>query len=95
MGFDKTTFVATNALFFFALNLAKAGGDASLGLFCFEGLLDSAALLSFQLKGIGLGLTLHRVVSEAVFRRLINGLLAFAGLSLIVTRTFSLISPRP
>ncbi|QFT31466.1 Sulfite exporter TauE/SafE [Labrenzia sp. THAF82] len=84
LGLGKSAFVGTNAMFFFILNLAKAGGYASLGLFSVSGLLSSAALVPFTLMGIWAGFALHDRVPQRLFVRVAFGLLALAGLNLLV-----------
>ncbi|WP_298818612.1 sulfite exporter TauE/SafE family protein [uncultured Roseibium sp.] len=83
LGLDKSAFVGTNAVFFFILNLAKAGGYASLGLFSVSSLLSSAALVPFTLMGIWVGFALHDRVPQGLFVRMAFGLLALAGLNLL------------
>lgn len=84
MRLDKTAFVATNSIFFFTLNVAKGIGYASLGLFSTNSLLNSLMLAPFLFLGVGLGFALHARVSQYVFVRLAYGLLALAGVNLLV-----------
>lgn len=90
MNLDKTAFVATNALFFFLLNIAKGIGYAALGLFSAEGLLASLTLVPFLFVGVGLGFALHKRVPQDIFMRLAYLLLALAGVNLLVVGLSSL-----
>ncbi|MEO1536223.1 MAG: sulfite exporter TauE/SafE family protein [Pseudomonadota bacterium] len=91
MRFDKTAFVATNSFFFFTLNVAKGIGYTSLGLFSTSGLLNSLLLAPFLFVGVGLGFALHARVSQRVFVRLAYGLLALAGVNLLVLGLVSIV----
>ncbi|WP_425091681.1 sulfite exporter TauE/SafE family protein [Tropicimonas sp. S265A] len=84
MNLDKSAFVGTNAVFFFVLNMAKGFGYGALGLLTTEGLWASALLVPFLLIGVGLGMALHDRIPQALFVRLAYGLLALAGLNLVV-----------
>jgi len=84
MRLNKTAFVATNSIFFFTLNVAKGIGYASLGLFSTNGLLDSLLLFPFLFLGVWLGFALHSRVSQQTFVQLAYGLLAMAGINLLL-----------
>ncbi|MEO1563610.1 MAG: sulfite exporter TauE/SafE family protein [Pseudomonadota bacterium] len=92
MRLDKTAFVATNAIFFFTLNVAKGIGYAALGLFSTSGLLESLMLVPFLFLGVGLGFALHARVPQPVFVRLAYGLLTLAGVNLVVLGLNALVS---
>ena len=83
MNLDKTAFVGTNAVFFFALNLAKGLGYAALGLFSMDGLLASVSLAPFLFLGVGIGFALHNRIPQRAFMRLAYGLLMIAGINLL------------
>ncbi|WP_136658355.1 sulfite exporter TauE/SafE family protein [Nitratireductor sp. XY-223] len=83
-GLDKSAFVGTNAFFFFLLNLAKAAGYSALGLFTVESVVASALMLPCLFAGVGLGFALHRRVPQATFTALAHGLLAVAGINLLL-----------
>lgn len=80
---DKTAFVGTNAFFFFALNMAKGVGYATLGLFSVSSLASSASLAPFLFVGVWLGFKLHNRMPQATFVRLTYGLLGAAGINLL------------
>ncbi|MEM7525199.1 MAG: sulfite exporter TauE/SafE family protein [Pseudomonadota bacterium] len=82
-GFDKTTFVGTNSMFFAVMNLMKTGSYAATGLFTMESLSLSALLAPLLFVGVGIGLALHRVIDQRVFMKLVYGLLALAGVRLV------------
>lgn len=84
MRLDKTAFVATNSIFFCTLNVAKGIGYTSLGLFSASGLFNSLLLVPFLFLGVGLGFVLHTRVPQTVFVQLAYGLLALAGVNLLV-----------
>ncbi|MEM1265298.1 MAG: sulfite exporter TauE/SafE family protein [Pseudomonadota bacterium] len=84
LNLGKTAFVATNAIFFFTLNLTKAAGYTALGLFSAQSLLGALSLTPFLVLGVWLGFALHTRVSQTLFVRLAYILLSVAGLNLIV-----------
>lgn len=84
MGLDKSAFVGTNAVFFLTLNLVKTIGYTLLGLFSQTTLVASASLVPFLVLGVAAGFALHDRVPQAMFVRLAYGLLALAGINLIV-----------
>ncbi|MEM8870156.1 MAG: sulfite exporter TauE/SafE family protein [Pseudomonadota bacterium] len=81
---EKTAFVATNSVFFFILNGAKVAGYAMLGLFSISGLAASASLLPFVGLGVAVGFALHNRISQTHFTHLAYGLLALAGVNLVI-----------
>ncbi|WP_419906727.1 sulfite exporter TauE/SafE family protein [Hoeflea sp.] len=83
-GLDKSAFVGTNAFFFFLLNVTKGVGYFALGLFSIESALASALLLPCLVAGVGLGFALHKRVPQATFTALAHGLLAVAGIYLLL-----------
>jgi uncharacterized membrane protein YfcA len=81
---DKSAFVGTNALFFFLLNIVKGAGYTALGLFTPGSILASASLAPFLFLGVWLGFALHNRISQKMFVRVAHGLLAVAGLNLLI-----------
>ena len=79
----KSPFVATNSVFFFAMNQMKLIPYFFLGQFSVENLTLSLILLPFVPVGLLLGYHLHRVISQEYFSRLVGSLLVLAGLKLL------------
>ena len=82
-GMEKSVFVGTNTMFFFALNATKTVAYSALGHFTQETLKVSLVLAPILLVGIGLGTILHRFISQSVFTRVVYGFLFLAGLKLL------------
>lgn len=79
----KTAFQATTVLIFSAINLAKAGLYAGLGVFSADLLLAALALVPVALLGAWLGVRAHRVIAERHFFALTYTLLLASGAKLI------------
>lgn len=82
-GLDKTTYQATSAITFWAINLVKVVPYAMLGIFTAETLVADLVLLPVALAGIWLGVTAHRLVPERVFFLVTYSALGLAGVRLI------------
>lgn len=80
---DKTLFVGTNVVFFFAVNQMKIVPYIWLGQFSFENLVIAAVLLPLAPLGIWLGLKLHGIVSQATFYWISYSTMVLAGCKLI------------
>lgn len=80
---DKTLFVGTNVVFFFAVNQMKLIPYAWLGQFSMENLIVSAVLLPLAPFGIWLGLKLHGMVSQSLFYWISYSMMVVAGCKLI------------
>lgn len=80
---DKTLFVGTNVVFFFALNQMKLVPYAWLGQFSTENLIVSAVLLPLAPFGIWLGLKLHGMVSQNLFYWISYSMMVLAGGKLV------------
>jgi len=80
---DKTLFVGTNVVFFFAINQIKLVPYAWLGQFSPENLIISAVLLPLAPLGIWLGLKLHGIVSQSLFYWISYSMMVIAGVKLI------------
>ncbi len=82
-GLDKTRFQATSVITFWALNLAKFGPYAALGLFTPQTAWANLILAPVALAGTWLGVRAHRVVPERLFFAITYVLLTLTGLRLI------------
>lgn len=82
-GLEKSVFVGTNTMFFFSLNATKSVAYSAMGQLTAESLRLSLILAPLLFVGIGLGLLLHRVVSQAIFTRIVYTFLFLAGLKLL------------
>lgn len=89
LNLDKSSFVGTNAVFFFLLNVTKGVGYGALGLFSTSGLLMSALLTPFLLLGVWLGFALHERIPQRTFTNLAYALLALAGMNLVILGVYS------
>ena len=81
----KGQFQGTSVILFACVNLMKAPCYAALGLFGNANLGASAALAPLAAIGIGLGVWLHRRVSERLFYAIIYVFLTLIGLRLIAS----------
>lgn len=82
-GLEKSVFVGTNTMFFFALNATKSVAYSAMGQLTAESLRISLLLAPLLFVGIGLGLALHKTVSQAIFTRIVYIFLTMAGLKLL------------
>ena len=80
---DKTLFVGTTVIFFLIMNYVKLVPYAYLGMLSAGNLTTSLVLLPLAPLGVWLGLRLHRLVSQALFYRLMYFLTFAAGIKLI------------
>lgn len=80
---NKTEFVATTAVFFTIVNYVKLVPYGWLGQLATDNLIASLVLAPFAPIGIGLGVWLHRNVSDRLFFRFVYVLLFVVGLKLI------------
>ena len=80
---NRTEFVATNVVFFTVLNYVKLVPYAWLGQFNNENLLTSVALSPLAPIGVGIGVWLHRRISDSWFFSFIYILLFVVGLKLV------------
>ncbi len=80
---DRTQFVATSVVFFAAVNYVKLVPYGWLGQLATDNLLASLALAPFAPVGIGLGVWLHKRVSDRLFFRFVYSLLFVVALKLI------------
>lgn len=80
---DKTEFVGTSVIFFFAVNYAKLLPYAWLGLLDGGNLVTSAALMPLAPIGMLLGMWLHRRISPDWFYRLCYLMVFAAGIKLV------------
>ncbi len=82
-GFEKSTFVGTNTVFFCTLNALKFVAYVGLGHLSAESLQISAVLSPMLAVGIGIGFWLHGKVDQRKFTHIVNVLLFAAGVRLI------------
>lgn len=80
---NKTVFVGTMAMFFFAINYTKLLPYAWLGQFAAVNLATAAALAPVAVAGVLLGIWLHDRIDTTVFYRLCHVMLFIAGVKLI------------
>ena len=80
---NKSVFVGTVAIYFFALNYMKIVPYAWLGLFNSDNLMMSLALMPFAPIGIWLGLKFHQRISERWFYRVCYVFMFVAGIRLV------------
>ena len=80
---DRTVFVATATMFYITVNYVKLVPYGWLGQLNTGNLATAAALAPLVPIGMGLGLVLHRRVSDRLFYRLCYGLLAATGSKLL------------
>ena len=81
---DRTSFVATTAVFFTLVNYTKLIPYAWLGQLSAENLTTSAALAVFAPIGVYLGVWLHRRISDRVFFTFVYVFLFIVGIRLII-----------
>jgi len=82
-GMDKTRFLATTVIFVLFMNYVKLVPYAWIGQFSSENLYTSLVLLPLAPLGMWFGISLHRIVPEALFYRVCYLLLFLAGLKLL------------
>jgi uncharacterized protein len=82
-GLEKSVFVGTNTMFFFVMNSTKLVTYAAMGELTFDSLRLSLYLAPMLFVGIGIGLLMHRFISQTLFTRIAYAFLLFAGLKLV------------
>ncbi len=82
-GMEKSLFVGTNSVFFFALNLIKTFSYLALAQYSHETLTASLLLTPFLVLGVLLGFRLHHLISQLLFTRIAYLFLALAGTKLL------------
>jgi uncharacterized membrane protein YfcA len=80
---DRTAFVGTTVLFFAIVNYVKLIPYAWLGQLDTSNLSTSLVLAPLAPIGVGLGVWLHRRVSDRVFFHIVYTMLFFVGLKLV------------
>src|SRR3546814_646539 len=80
---DRTLYVGTTVVYFFAVNYVKLIPYGMLGQFSTENLTTAVGLLPLAPLGIWFGIALHRVVPDRPFYRICYGALLVTGLKLI------------
>jgi len=80
---DRTDFVATTVLFFAVVNYVKLVPYTLLGQFDATNLVTSLVLAPLAPIGVGIGVWLHKRVSDRLFFGVVYVLLFFVGLKLI------------
>ncbi len=84
---DRTVFVATATVFYITVNYVKLVPYGWLGQLSTENLTTAAVLAPLVPIGMGLGLLLHRRVSDRLFYRICYALLAATGAKLLYDGT--------
>jgi len=82
-GYDRTAFAGTTVLFFTCVNYSKLLPYAWLGQFDLSNLSTSLMLSPLAPVGVGVGVWLHRRVSDSFFFRVAYGMLFVVGLKLL------------
>lgn len=82
-GLDRTSFVGTAVLFFTFVNYVKLVPYAWLGQFDSSNLSTSLVLAPLAPLGIGIGVWLHRRVTDRFFFRVAYGMLFVVGVKLV------------
>lgn len=82
-GLDKSAFVGTNTVYFFALNALKTVAYGSTGTLSADSLLVSLWLAPGLLLGVFLGTRLHHLIDQHVFVKVVYGFLALTALRLL------------
>ncbi|WP_299779419.1 sulfite exporter TauE/SafE family protein [uncultured Roseobacter sp.] len=82
-GMEKSVFVGTNTMFFFAMNATKTVAYGAMGHFTRDSMNVSLILAPMLLVGIALGTVLHRFIEQSVFTRFVYGFLFLAGIKLL------------
>jgi uncharacterized membrane protein YfcA len=80
---DRTAFVGTTVIFFAIVNYVKLVPYAWLGQLDFGNLSTSLVLAPLAPIGIGLGVWLHKRVSDRIFFQVVYTMLFFVGLKLV------------
>jgi len=89
---DKTLYVGTSVVFFWAVNLIKVPPYIALGQFGTANLLTAAVLLPLAPLGILLGIRLHRLIPEEPFYKLCYAGVTLVGLKLVYDAASSLLA---
>ena len=82
-GFDKSQFVGTNTMFFFALNAIKTVAYAAMGQLSLTSLQVSAVIAPMLIVGVLLGTALHGRIDQRRFTTLVYGFLCLTGAKLL------------
>jgi uncharacterized membrane protein YfcA len=82
-GIDRTSFVGTAVIFFTFVNYVKLVPYAWLGQFDSSNLSTSLVLAPLAPLGIGIGVWLHRRVTDRFFFRVVYGMLFVVGVKLV------------
>lgn len=83
-GMNKTTFVGTNAFFFFIVNVIKVPFTVYLGLINARSLTLNAWMIPVVLAGAALGFKVLPLIPQKYFQAIILALAAFGGVYLIL-----------
>ena len=82
-GIDKTRYHATSVIVFWVVNAMKAALYTMLGLFSWQLLGWSAALIPFAMIGTLIGVKAHKLIPERVFFMVAYTALMLTGLKLL------------
>jgi len=80
---NRTVFIAITSVFFAVVNYVKLVPYAWLGQLSTENVLQSVILMPLAPLGVGLGVWMHRRVSDRFFFNLAYALLLLVGIKLI------------
>ena len=80
---EKSAFMGTNSVYFYVVNIIKLLPYGMAGQIGVESLKLSAVFFPAVLLGVGVGVALHRRVSQHNFTRLAYGFLGLTGLKLL------------
>ncbi|MEP3600841.1 MAG: sulfite exporter TauE/SafE family protein [Stappiaceae bacterium] len=80
---EKSIFVGTNTMFFFAMNALKTVAYGAMGQMTGESLTISLTIAPMLLLGIWLGTRLHRLIDQGTFTHIVYGFLTIAGVKLV------------
>ncbi|MBB6694872.1 sulfite exporter TauE/SafE family protein [Cohnella xylanilytica] len=83
-GMNKTTFVGTNAFFFFIVNVIKVPFTVYLGLINARSLTLNAWMIPVVLAGAAIGFKVLPLIPQKYFQAIILALAAFGGVYLIL-----------
>jgi hypothetical protein len=89
---DKTLYVGTSVVFFWAVNLIKVPPYLALGQFDTTNLTTALVLMPLAPIGIMLGVRLHHMIPEEPFYRLCYAGVTLVGIKLVYDAVSSMIA---
>lgn len=82
-GLEKSLFVGTNTMFFFAMNAIKTVSYGAMGHFSWDSFQISLTIAPMLVVGILIGTKLHRFIDQRSFANIVYGFLALTGAKLL------------